>query len=246
MPHAAHRSRTAGLVWLIFCLVCLPVLGLDPPDSAVNRKSGYIEVVDTPLVASKHNVRHTININIGGEDKTVFEVSGNSLDDLSPRLAISSSGDTWVVWWRDDTTDTVLVRKHTYSSSSWGSERTVSESNESSRNPKIIHDGTTPWVAFEFDDQGDTSIGVSSIVDDPDPIPTRTLLATTSYGGHLDVRIHAESSNLWVTWIDSSSNVGWSEYDYTAEGWSGPNYEFYETGEEDDAHSQIRTTVLGN
>lgn len=44
----------------------------------------------------------------------------------------------------------------------------------------------------------------------------------------------------------SSTDVGWSEYDYTGESWSTASYESYAEDTVADARSRIRSTVLGN
>lgn len=221
------------------------VFASDPPDSEINPANGYIEIADSAWEGSRYNIRHITDPG-DGSPLEVITLSGHPADDLSPRIEISSAGDTWVVWCRDQSTGRVLVRKKTYSTGSWSSERTVSSSNESSRNPEVVHDGTDVWVAYEYDSALGTSVGVSIIEDEPDPIDARTEVGTTTYGGDLDVLIRFGSGNLWVTWIDSDTHVGWSEYDYGAAGWSAAEFESYANDDVDAARSRIRTTVLGN
>lgn len=243
--HTKLYRLVASIVLALGGLVGSAALGLDPPDSAVNPQSGSIEVVDELVGASKADVRHTINQG-KDRDKEVFDVTTDPLDDLSPRLAISAAGDTWVVWWRDEPeADRVLVRKRTYATKTWSEERAVSMVGESSRDPDIVHDGVGAWVVFELDDpEGGTSIGVTSIVDEPDPIPTRSIVATTQNDGVVDVGLHHDTGELWVTWVDGPIYVGWSEYDYSSSSWSAPAYELYEAGDVAGARSKIRVAVL--
>jgi hypothetical protein len=58
--------------------------------------------------------------------------------------------------------------------------------------------------------------------------------------------IQAESGKLWVTWVDSSSHVGWVQYDYTLESWSGVSVESYASETVADARGRIRTEVLAD
>jgi hypothetical protein len=159
-------------------------------------------------------------------------------------LVIPASGDTWVVWWRDADSDQVLIRKHVYGGG-WNDEELVSIEGDDSRDPEITYDGTNPWVIFESDDTAGTSVDVRAIHDDPNPFGALTSIATTSYSGDLNVLIHADGGHLWATWVDSASEVGWSEYDYASETWELVSYESYEADTVQDARSRIRDTVLG-
>jgi hypothetical protein len=243
----APLYRVACVLALIIstCLIeDISVLASDPPDSDVNPKSGHIETTDSTWNETNYDVRHVTDLG-EGLGRTIFDVSSDSVDDITPRVGISADGDTWVVWCRSDDKDLVLVRKHSYSTDSWGDERAVSNRLESSRHPEIVHDGTHPWVVFEFDDAGDTGIAVNEIYDDPDPIGNRIQLAVTDYVGDLDVLIHYETSHLWVTWVDSDFEVSWCEYDYQSEAWGTPAYESYSSDSVDHARSRIRTSILG-
>lgn len=245
MSHSTPEVAVAGLIVLVSCLAVAPAMAIDPPDSAVNPASGDITVVDSPLVGSRYDVRLTVNP--GNEkEKVVYTISSNALDDLMPHLVIEPDGDTWVTWWRNDGAGRVLIRKQDFATKTWTAERLISEPDEDSRNPRLIYDGTKPWVVFEIGGQEVTSIALNSIVDEPDPIPRRTIVATTPYVGHLDARLHNESGALWVTWADSDTDLGWSAYDHDAEVWSAPAYMPYQPGEEGAALASIRDEVLGN
>ena len=166
---------------LLSAVCCLVTAGSDPPDSELNAVSGKIETIDTSTDAGNLDVRFVSDPG-GGYVRSAFMVTTDPLDDLGPRLSITDGGDTWVVWWRDDGIDTVLARKRTLATGAWSDEFTVGEKLEDGRRPEIIHDGTIAWVVYELDDpSGDTGIAVSAIHDDPDPIGSRNVLATTAY-----------------------------------------------------------------
>lgn len=243
MKHkSTNLHRIVALLFVTVVTVSTISLATDPPDSAVSPQTGDVHIAD-PVTNSSEDIDYVIDPPGPQTEPGIYTLADHSLDDRRPRLVIASNGDSWVVWWRDDTTDKVIVRKRTESTGSWTGERDVSESDESSRSPRIVHDGTDAWVAFEFDDNGDTSIGVTSIIDDPDPIPSRTLLGTTGYSA-VDVQIHEESGHLWVTWVDSSTLVGWSEFDYTTEAWGAEDTESYATDTVADARRRIRDEVI--
>ncbi len=239
-----RRPGGNALRSVVLSLCVLVVAGLatasDPPDSGVNPKSGYVETVDSCLVGSQYKIRHTIATN--GEHVTIAFEAGAS-DDVRPRLAISSGGDTWVAWWRDGSPDGVLIRKRTYSSGNWSGERVISRAGENGRNPSIVHDGTHPWVAYEASGPGETIVVVADITEDPVPVGL-TDLATTSFTGDVDVQIRSESGHLWVTWIDSETNVGWCKYEYATGMWSVPGYESYANDSVGAARIRIRSGVV--
>ncbi len=243
-----RRVRPAvhlGVSSLVVLLASV-ALAVDPPDSAVNPVSGYVETTDATLSSGNYEVRHTVNPG-QGQDPQVTTLTSASADDLDPRLVISTAGDTWVVWWRDEASRKVLVRKRTYSTGAWDAERQVGNSSESGRRPRIVHDGTNPWVAYENTaGGGGTKIIVQKITDGSDPIPTGTVLSTTTYGGDLAVVIRSESSHLWVAWVDSSTHVGWSQYTYATQTWTAAAYESYASDSVAAARARIRTTVLGS
>ena len=97
----------------------------DPPDSRVNPVSGAIETADATLVGSNLEIRHAVNPG-QGQPIAVYIVTTNAADYRSPRMAIGSTGDTWITWWRDGSTPSVMVRKRRQADGAWLTERTVS------------------------------------------------------------------------------------------------------------------------
>jgi hypothetical protein len=169
------------------------------------------------------------------------------VDDLSPRISIGSGGEVCVVWWTDDTTDEVRVRGRGEGSGAWSTAERLSAEGVKSRKPEIVYDGTEFWVVFEFDDSsGDTGIGARGVSDDFEPFGQIFEIGLAETGGDVDSQVHFDSDSLWVTWLDSSLEVGWSVYDYANESWSLPDYESIVDGDVAAARSEIRSDVLGN
>jgi len=235
--------RRAIQIGCLFLLAVVATYASDPPDSKVNPGSGDIETVDSVWNGSRYDIRFTADD--GSQPPSSEWLTDHADDDHGPRINIESGNNTWVTWWREGALDTVWVRKLDYSTKSWGSTRRISNSNESSREPEIVRDGDDTWVVFEFDDGSDTAIGVLSIVDQPDPIGVRSEISATDYSGIVDAMIHADSSHLWVTWVDSADDVGWSEYDHTSETWSVPVFEDHSADSVTDARDRVREDVLG-
>ena len=238
-------ARVVAAVVVLRCACVLLVTASDLPDSAVNPVTGYIEVSDTTWTGVDYNARHVVNPG-SGQPLQLTVLTTNAADDLGTKLALNASGNTWVTWWRDLSTDVVVVRKRTYSSGTWSDEGQISQSGESSRKPVIVHDGTRPWVAFEVTASGGRNIAVVMGSDSPIPWPTRDIVGYTTYSQDLDLTLSSVSGNLWVTWIDSSSQVGWTEYNAGNDTWSSPGYESYASDSVAAARGRIRTTVIGN
>lgn len=235
----ARISATLGVLFMAAALAAS-----DPPDSALNSQSGYVETTDSTWQSGNYDVRHVIDPG-QGSSPVVVSVTQNPANDVSPRIAISPAGETWVVWCREGTPDQVVFRKRTLSSSVWETEDVLSDGLTRSRNPEIAYDGTNPWVVFEVAfPSGDTEITVRAILDDPVPYGSPFVVSTTSYAGIVDALIHADAGHLWVTWVDSTVDVGWSQYDYALESWSLPQYESFAADTVDAARSRIEAGVL--
>lgn len=218
-------SRVKCGVSLAIVLFAARVHADDAINSKINSQTASIETVKSMWGSSSYDVRLLIAPGLG-EQSTVLAVSTHASDEWSPRIEIGPEGDTWITWWRDLATDEVRVRRFSNASQSFDADRRVSQATENARNPEIVHDGTNPWITYEVHGVA-TSIVVAIIGDDPDPVPTGTVLRTTSFTGNVDAEVHFQSGHLWVTWIEGSSELGWSEYDYVSESWSSPSYQSY-------------------
>ena len=227
--------------------LCLSALGasaiaLPQPDFRINPVTGRVEAVDPVWTGSNYDIDYVVDPGNFAELQSTG-LAANALDDLDPRLTIGNDGSAWVAWWRDGSVDQVLLRKRAGSSGSWSGELLVSAAGESSRKPRIATDGQRAWVAFQLDSGNQTSVAVNVIDDEPDPMGSRWILKTTSFSA-VDVMVQTESGHVWVTWVDSSSQVGWAEYDATADHWNSPAYQPYTLGDVRAARSAIRALVL--
>ncbi len=245
MSGKGPRGGERALRLLVIALGVGSALASDPPDSRVNAISGNVEVPDSAVLDGDYNVRHVINPG-GGQALQVTQLTSNSADDLSPRIAIDSSGNTRITWFRSLTPSQVLSRRRTNSSGSWASEQLVSDAGEDSKNPETVFAGSKPWVVFEITVGSSHSIAVNRGVDEPNPFPGRTILGTAAFSGPVDSTISYESGKLWASWVDSASNVAWCQWNATTAAWTSPNYESYSADSVAAARARIRTAVLVN
>ena len=244
------RFRISTVAILFTSLICLPVAGEEPPDSQVNPLNCEIHTVSTapnPERRNDVNVEFTIDPGPGVARLTV-QLTSNPRNDLAPKIAIASNGINWVVWWRDTSTDRVLIRERNYLTENWSEEITLSEPDEDSRNPEIIFDGANPWVVFEIERQiRGTSIAVVEICtiihDAPEPVGHRHIVDETDWDGEVDARVHYEEGRLWITWIHDNSLMGWSVYDYEDMTWSVSAFIHYNECGIDEAREWIQYIV---
>ena len=171
------------------------------------------------------------------------QITSNSLPDQQPQVALTSQGDRKLVWWRNDTVDVVLFAEKSASGGWWSTPVQVSDGQEDARSPQVAVFGATTFAAYE----GVPTSGYRKVIvgkqDGPDPWPL-TQVATSSQVSALYIQLHSDSGHLWVEWVDSAIQLGWSEY--LSGSWGTAEYETY--GGADDIASgrgRIRSRVLG-
>ncbi len=236
----------SSVLWLVGSALAVTI-NLDPPDSQENSVSGVIETADTPWSGTNYDIRH-VSAAGAGHPQVITTLTNDSHDDFGARLAISSvDGDSWVAWWRDLPTDQVLVRKRNQANGTWTPERVQSVSTEGSRRPSVAFDGSHAWIAYETSGTGGATILKTKVIDDdPAPFLAATVAATTSYTGTVQARIQAESGHLWLSWVDSDTEVGWCRRDSGSGTWAAPAFESYASDSVEDARGRIRSSILAN
>ena len=215
----------------------------DPPDSEKNPVTGAIESVDSIWDGSTWQIRHTTDAGKGSPITTTLLTDDPEADN-GPRLAINPAGNCGVAWWREDAPHQVLYMHRQVSETTWSEPQAIGLATEVSREPEIVATEDRFWIAFEIEvSGGGKGIAVNGIMDSPEPIPERQVLTTTSYEGDVDVQVNGDQGVLWTTWIDSASDVGWSEYDDVSATWSTPAYESYANDTPTEARDRIRALL---
>ena len=235
-----RRYRSILPVCVIWAALAASATVAELPDSFVNPVSGNIEVVEAILQGSDYEIRHVENLGQGQLQSTWLTANGD--DDRGARIAIESDGTAHVIYWRDLSVDEVRLRSYDPVNESWDSEREVSAS-AGGRAPALATDGTDTWTAFESDDGTLLDIIVATIEDDPDPFQL-TEVGSTSHSSPATA-VHAESGELWVTWVDSGTDVAWVTYDGATDSWSSVSLEDYSQDDVAAARARIRDEVLG-
>jgi hypothetical protein len=233
---AAHAMR--GGLFMLAAAAAMAAWAVGLPDLELNILTGYLESVDAAPVGGR--IQHVTD---RGKGTTRTSALISTEPGLDPRLAIAGDGDSLVVWWTDAARDKVYCRIRDEASGAWGAERWISDPQVDSRSPEIIYEGGAAWVAYEADNGPSLSVIAMSIIDSPEPIPQ--VLATTTFTGNVDVLIHGDEGEVWVTWVDSSTEVGWSAYEPATETWSGAQFQSYVGIGTAAARQAIRVAVLG-
>lgn len=189
----------------------------DPPSASLNPITGGIEIADSSQSGGHYRVRYAVEPSGGGTIGPVSLTDPTS-DDLGPRIQVDADGNTWVVWWRDAATPEVRFLTRDRVTGSWSSEQRISDTGEHARHPEIALDGSTIWVAYEVQSGATFTIKVSATDDGAEPFPTATVLATTSLADPHPL-VQTLYGHLWVSWVDSSTQLAWSEYDHDAKAW---------------------------
>lgn len=228
---------------LLFAFGCSIAATSGPPDSEYNPAAMVIESVDAAYGTSSLDIRHTADPGPGSASRSVL-LTTHPLDDVDPRLALDSNGGAWVVWWRDGSLDEVLIKRRLPRGTSWSAEIRVSEDTEQSRDPAIAHDGARAWVVYVIKNSESYAVAVRS-GDGSVPWPTRTILHTSYTGTDLDPQVHNTKGNLWVTWAESPTLLGWREYDYASQTWLATGFEPMADGDRFAAFSRVAQLVVG-
>jgi hypothetical protein len=180
----------------------------------------------------------------GTEWAPSIALTSDSIDDYDPKLAFDSSGNRKAVWWSDDSYDTIKYSKKPASGGSWSTPDTISSSTENCQYPfLVVHNGTVHF-SYERINSSNYRDVLTSIEEDPSPFP-QAVVASTQRTDKLETIIHSVDGHLWIDWIDSDSNLGYSEKVNGT--WQTAQYESY-SGEEDieDGRQRIRVEVVGN
>jgi hypothetical protein len=232
--------------WVAIAVIALAscaAFAVDPPDLRFNAQSGLIETVDSTWSGSEYNVRYTVATG-DGEQFTSVLLSTNAANDLDPRIVLSSAGDACVAWWRDRTPNTIVYRKHDFATGVWSAERPVGLSTESNSRPRLAYNAGRIWAAYQIQSAKCRNVGAQIIDDDPEPV--RSIIASTTYTGDLDIQLVSDSGHLWVSWIDTNRRVGYSEFQYEKQLWSAPLFESFSTDTPAAARARIRGRVIGS
>lgn len=140
-------------------------------------------------------------------------LAGSPANERDPVLALDpSDGSVHLLYWIDDATPRVMYMLSPADLSSWSAPLLVSGQGEVACRPSaMFHDGLLR-VAYEVHDLGYGMTPrqiVFATYDGQIPFLTENL-AVTSYAGANRPEVHSAGGKLWVDWIDSEGEMGWT------------------------------------
>ena len=179
------------------------------------------------------------------------QLTDNAADDVAPHFAFDDNGATAVVWRESGTNGRIYYRARKDDNGVWtwqSSAVAVSDGTEDASAAWVVfHDGDTPWVGWhEVPSSGDTKL-MGGGTNNGNPWPTAFTtyeVGTTSHSGNFMLETQSKDGHLWMVWVDSSSQLGYSEWDDIDEEWGVEEHEAYD-GESDvsDAKQRVEDTI---
>lgn len=188
-----------------------------PPDLELNPVTGAIEAVQaSPLDGGL--VRHVEDDTQTGE---VIQTLVSAEPAADSRIAIKESGESWAVW-EDSEARAIRYAYRDVATKIWTAEGTLSAPGELAHGPRIAHSGSATFVAYAIEQGTSTAIAVTDIIDSPEPFPPSIVLVTRSFSANPELDLRAEAGQVWISWVEDGSSVGWTERDATTGLWSAP------------------------
>lgn len=162
------------------------------------------------------------------------QLTDNSADDIVPVLAFDASGSTGVVWRRSGANGRIYYRgaklqggTHTWQSA----EVAISDGARDASGAWVVFAGDgTPWVGWHEQDASGFRTVMGGAGDGASPWPTgfaRLQAGLTSFTGNLQLESRAKNGHVWLVWVDSGTELGYSEWDASAGAWGPEQHEPY-------------------
>ena len=178
---------------------------------------------------------------IGGQ-WTTSEVLSSDADPFDqPSLAFEVDGAEAAAWATDSYA--IVLRRRPSQATSWSSGVPLSDTDEIAHSPSVaVYDGDV-YVTYEVETGSGRAVQVAKM--DPGNSVERSLVALTSSGSPLNVKIHAEGGLLWADWVASTEVMGFSVYIDGA--WGHDQSEAYSgVDDQESARRRIKEAVLAN
>jgi hypothetical protein len=217
---------------------------------AANPSTGRDEKVWAVFDGQDYEIHWAEKIN--GSWSNELSLTSNQATDACPVLSHFSDGSTAVVWREEGTSNRLLYRARKQVSGIWTWQSAAVEitATTSALSPPwiLVHD-STPWVAWSEATGLDFEVIVSGGSGGGNPWPlgfTPSVLDTTTYSNAIGAEVSQDGTHLWVSWIHSGDEIGYSEWDAVSSTWSTPSYEEYSgTSDISDARERVRVLIKG-
>jgi hypothetical protein len=190
--------------------------GDDPLNVDGSQKSGgrpdaaYDPATGSPVVtwASFSGGDSDVAVNVwSGESwgETAY-LSSSVFDDLDPRAHIDALGETYIVWWKNGSTEKIYLVSRAAGAASWKNPRMMINGG---RRPSVVRYGDKIAIAYERDRAGGGQ-EVAIAYFDADGGTFGEVVGETARMGPLDTVVHTSGQLLWVDWKHSEAEFAYS------------------------------------
>lgn len=211
---------------MVICLLALSSVFADCiVTTSQNPVTGHEERVTAE--SDGHDLEIRWSERIGGSWVNELVLSDNTVDDSCPQLAFDATGATAVVWREAGSKGRVIyrARKSVAGVWSWQSPPVlVSDGVNDASRPSVAFVEGQPWVAWhELTSAGLAKIVVANGADGLEPWPSvfaQFELGTTAFAGPHSVQVFREAGHLWITWVQSATELRFRERDPASGTWA--------------------------
>ncbi len=218
-------SRVSLLLLLVSLFSLLSPVQADTQAAiATNPETGRVEKVWPEWDGNDYEIHWAEHIN--GEWAHEAVLTDNDVDDVAPHLSHNAGGATAVVWKQGGTVSRIYYRARKQVSGTWtwqSAATPISGTTYNASAPWICFDSSgDPFVAYRETGSGSSTRVMSGGGDGTDPWDpgfAPVLVSTTSYTDNLHLSVRAETTHVWVDWVDSSTQLAYSEWDTTNGSW---------------------------
>ena len=171
------------------------------PDITINESNVYVVWMDETL--GNYEIYFRRSIDGGATWKSIKNLSNNTGDSSSPRIAVNGSN-VYVVW-SDETPGNmdVYLRKSTDSGATWQTAKRLTNNTGDSFSPTIAVSSSNVYVVWHDSTPGNAEIFLKKSTDCGATWQTATRL-TNNTGTSWFPKIAVNDPNVYVVWMDST------------------------------------------
>lgn len=174
------------------------------PDTAYDPETGSPVVTWTSNAGGDSDV--AVNEWTGDSWSETTHVSSSVFDDLDPRAHIDLFGTTYIVWWKNGSTEKIYLVSRGAGAASWKNPEMMVNGG---RRPSVVRHGDNIAIAYERDRAGGGQ-EVAIAYFDTDGGTFGEVVGETARTGPLDAVVHTSGQLLWVDWKHSEAEFAYS------------------------------------
>ena len=214
-----------------------------PPDASILNSDGDTNGDGWPtfeINGVTYEVECAFTINQSGERELAFSETVNGVwnqisvltattgvHEEDPAITSTPSGGSKIVFWRNMPASEIWMVERTSSAAAWSVPHKVSASSDPASYPSTAMAFGKVHIGYEVTRaDGTKDIIVAGRLDNnPAASFQPEVIAHIGYTGKADVEVESHGAHLWVSWIQSATQLGWSSWQGGI--WSPVQFENY-------------------